>query len=64
MISSEPNLEVTVTCMGRKSVRTKLSKTGLGIFASACGLKSKIFHWQKSNFGRESNAHKNVFTIA
>ena len=48
VISSEPNLDVRVTCVGKKSVTTKLSQTGLGIFASACGLKSKNFHWHKS----------------
>ena len=61
VISSEPDLGVTVTCMGMKTVRTKLSRTGLGIFASACGLKSKIFHWQKSKLVEEANTIKMYF---
>ena len=47
VISSVANLEVKVKCKNKRIVNSKLSSTGLGIFPSSCGLKSKIFNWQK-----------------
>ena len=48
VISSVANLEIKVKCKNKRIISSKLSSTGLGIFPSSCGLKSKIFNWQKT----------------